>query len=49
MNPTVSDIFLILSILNAIALFVTDVMTYKLGGMSEDEPPEENLIKLGKV
>ena len=49
MNPTASDIFLIISILNTIALFTTDVMTYKMGGMSDDDPPEETLAKLKKV
>lgn len=52
--PTVSDSFLIASVLNAIALFITDVMTYKWGGMSEydpdaPEPPIERTIALKKV
>ena len=32
---TVSDCFLIASICNAVALFTTDVMTYRWGGMGE--------------
>jgi hypothetical protein len=47
-----SDCFLIASILDAIGLFVTDVMTYKWGGMAGDnapEPPTEQLIALKKV
>ncbi|EDU42623.1 conserved hypothetical protein [Pyrenophora tritici-repentis Pt-1C-BFP] len=35
--PTVSDSLLIVSILDVIGLFITDTMTYKLGGMSEEE------------
>lgn len=49
LSPSISDIFLIISILNTIALFITDVMTYKLGGMSDDEPSEADYIKLLKV
>ncbi|KAF1969643.1 archaeal flagellin N-terminal-like domain-containing protein [Bimuria novae-zelandiae CBS 107.79] len=49
MSPTMSDSFLVASVLNTIALFVTDVMTYDLGGISDDEPSEVNLIKLKKV
>jgi hypothetical protein len=48
-NPTASDCFLIASILNMLALFITDAMTYKLGGMSDAEPSESDLIKLKKV
>ncbi|EAT76514.1 hypothetical protein HBI56_230980 [Parastagonospora nodorum] len=51
-QPTASDSFLIASILNAIGLFVTDVMTYKWGGMAGDdapEPPTAQLIALKKV
>jgi hypothetical protein len=52
--PTLSDSFLIASILNTIALFVTDVLTYKLGGMDEydptaPEPPISQAIALKKV
>jgi hypothetical protein len=50
----VSDSLLIASILNAIALFATDTMTYKLGGMDEydasaPEPPISRVIALKKV
>lgn len=34
---TLSDCLLVASILDAIGLFITDVMTYELGGMSEEE------------
>ncbi|EMD63946.1 hypothetical protein COCSADRAFT_182109 [Bipolaris sorokiniana ND90Pr] len=34
---TLSDCFLVASILDAIGLFVTDVLTYEWGGMAEDE------------
>lgn len=52
--PTLSDSFLIASILNTIALFATDVMTYKMGGMDEYDPtaPEPSVaqaIALKKV
>jgi hypothetical protein len=52
--PTLSDSFLIASILNTIALFITDFMTYKLGGMEEYDPtaPEPSIsqaIALKKV
>lgn len=51
MNSTVGDIFLIAAIFNTLALFITDVMTYKLGGMYEDgpEPSDDTLIQLKKV
>jgi hypothetical protein len=52
LNPTVSDSFLLASIINAIGLFITDAMTYKWGGMASDdapEPPEDRLIALKKV
>ncbi|KAF9738543.1 archaeal flagellin n-terminal-like domain-containing protein [Paraphaeosphaeria minitans] len=48
-HPTASDSFLIASILNMLALFITDTMTYKLGGMSEAEPSEADLVKLKKI
>ncbi|KAJ4986625.1 archaeal flagellin n-terminal-like domain-containing protein [Stagonosporopsis vannaccii] len=50
-HPTPSDTFLIASILNAVALFITDVMTYSWGGMSEDapEPSVARAISLKKV
>ncbi|KAL5378365.1 hypothetical protein DPSP01_009122 [Paraphaeosphaeria sporulosa] len=48
-HPTTSDSFLIASILNMLALFITDTMTYKLGGMSDAGPSEADLIKLKKV
>ncbi|KAH9881158.1 hypothetical protein J1614_001653 [Plenodomus biglobosus] len=52
-RPTTSDNFLIASILNAIALFITDVMTYSWGGMSDDpdapELSEDRAIALKKV
>jgi hypothetical protein len=49
-----SDSFLIASILNAIALFITDVITYNWGGMDEydpdaPEPPASQQIALKKV
>ena len=52
--PTLSDSFLIASLLNIIALFITDFMTYKLGGMDEydptaPEPPVSQTISLKKV
>jgi hypothetical protein len=52
--PTLSDSFLIASILNTIALFITDYLTYKLGGMEEYDPtaPEPSVsqaIALKKV
>ncbi|KAK2034862.1 archaeal flagellin N-terminal-like domain-containing protein [Colletotrichum zoysiae] len=51
---TVSDWLLIVSILDAIALFSTDAMAYKLGGMDEYDPfapeaPEDQQIMLMKV
>ncbi|KAK1573749.1 archaeal flagellin N-terminal-like domain-containing protein [Colletotrichum navitas] len=53
-TPTLSDWFLIASILDAIALFSTDTMAYKLGGMDEYDPfapeaPEDQQISLMKV
>jgi hypothetical protein len=51
-RPTYSDSFLIASLVNPVALFITDVMTYKWGGMADDdapEPPIERLIALKKV
>ncbi|KAH9874301.1 hypothetical protein IAQ61_004932 [Plenodomus lingam] len=42
--PTVSDDFLIASILNAVALFITDLMTYRWGGMSDDWDMEDTSI-----
>jgi hypothetical protein len=48
----VSDSFLIASILNAIGLFATDVLTYKWGGMADDDAPEPStaqLVALKKV
>jgi hypothetical protein len=51
-QPTVSDSFLIASILNAIGLFATDVLTYKWGGMADDDAPKPStaqLIALKKV
>jgi hypothetical protein len=49
--PTVSDSFLIASILDAIGLFITDTLTYKLGGMAEDdvEMSTDQLMMLKKV
>ena len=52
--PTVSDSFLIASLLNALALFTTDVMTYSWGGMSGNdvdapEPSAVQRIALKKV
>ncbi|KAK2008215.1 archaeal flagellin N-terminal-like domain-containing protein [Colletotrichum eremochloae] len=51
---TLSDCFLIVSILDAIALFSTDAMAYKLGGMDEYDPfapeaPADQQIELMKV
>lgn len=48
---TLSDCLLIASILDAIGLFVTDTLTYELGGMSEKETaaPDSQLIALKKV
>lgn len=52
--PTVSDSFLIASILNAIGLFITDVLTYEWGGMGGDDPDapgpsDARVIALKKV
>lgn len=49
MNPTVSDCFLITSIFNMLALFITDTMTYQMGGMAGEGPSGDGLIKLKKV
>ncbi|KAL5119920.1 hypothetical protein ACEQ8H_002282 [Pleosporales sp. CAS-2024a] len=49
---TVSDGFLVASIINAMGLFATDTMTYKWGGMADDDAPEpstDGLIALKKV
>ena len=50
---TLSDSFLVASLLNAVALFTTDVMTYSWGGMSDDadapEPSPARQIGLKKV
>ncbi|OHW94828.1 putative archaeal flagellin n-terminal-like domain-containing protein [Colletotrichum incanum] len=51
---TISDWILIVSILDAIALFSTDTMAYNLGGMDEYDPdapeaPEDEQIRLMKV
>lgn len=47
---TVSDCFLIASIGNAVALFITDVMTYRWGGMGESDASSDALaISLKKV
>ncbi|KAE8828224.1 hypothetical protein P3342_008712 [Pyrenophora teres f. teres] len=49
--PTVSDSLLIVSIFDIIGLFITDTMTYKLGGMSngEKEASMSQVIALKKV
>lgn len=49
--PTVSDSFLIASVCNGVALFITDVMTYSWGGMGEVdlEPSAARAISLKKV
>ncbi|PVH92586.1 hypothetical protein DM02DRAFT_619851 [Periconia macrospinosa] len=52
--PTVSDSFLIASVLNTIGLFITDALTYKYGGMEDYDPnspvpPVEVTIALKKV
>jgi hypothetical protein len=50
---TVSDNFLIISIFNTVGLFITDTLTYKWGGMAEDEGASEqsvaDIIALKKV
>ncbi|GKT48713.1 uncharacterized protein ColSpa_08894 [Colletotrichum spaethianum] len=51
---TSSDWMLVVSILDAIALFSTDAMAYKLGGMNDYDPtapeaPEDEQIRLMKV
>jgi len=48
---TVSDNLLIISILDVIGLFITDTMTYHLGGMSEEETeiPLSQVIALKKA
>ncbi|USP77939.1 hypothetical protein yc1106_05213 [Curvularia clavata] len=48
---TLSDCLLVASILDAIGLFITDVMTYELGGMSEEdlETSHAQQIALKKV
>jgi hypothetical protein len=50
-SPTVSDSFLIASILDGLGLFITDTMTYQWGGMAEDdvEIPVDQLKALKKV
>ncbi|KAJ4400017.1 hypothetical protein N0V91_008992 [Didymella pomorum] len=53
-SPTTSDSFLIASILNALALFITDILTYSWGGMAGDdadapEPSDAQRIALKKV
>lgn len=51
-TPTTSDCFLIISILDMLGLFITDCMTYQLGGMSEGdgpEPSDASRIRLKKV
>ena len=53
-DPTVSDSLLIASILNAIELFITDTLTYKWGGMAEEDdsssvPSKAHIIALKKV
>jgi hypothetical protein len=53
-HPTVSDSFLIASILNAIGLFITDTLTYHWGGMAAEdadapEPSVDQIIALKKV
>lgn len=50
----VSDWFLVASILDALGLFITDTLTYKWGGMSDEDPGEseeamKQLIALKKV
>jgi hypothetical protein len=47
----VSDSFLIASILDCLGLFITDALTYRWGGMSEDdvEIPTDQLKALKKV
>ncbi|KAL7776187.1 hypothetical protein CFE70_006600 [Pyrenophora teres f. teres 0-1] len=49
--PTVSDSLLIVSIFDIIGLFITDTMTYKLGGMSngEKEASMSQVIALKKT
>ncbi|TDZ67747.1 Pyranose dehydrogenase 3 [Colletotrichum trifolii] len=51
---TVSDWVLVVSMLDAVALFATDAMAYNLGGMDEydakaPEPPVEQQIRLMKI
>ncbi|OHE95097.1 archaeal flagellin N-terminal-like domain-containing protein [Colletotrichum orchidophilum] len=51
---TISDWILVVSLLDAIALFTTDTMTHNLGGMDEYDPnapeaPVEEQIRLMKV
>ncbi|KAK1995323.1 archaeal flagellin N-terminal-like domain-containing protein [Colletotrichum falcatum] len=51
---TVSDWFLIISIIDAIALFSTDALAYRLGGMDEYDPfapeaPSDQQVTLMKV
>jgi hypothetical protein len=43
---TVSDSFLIASICNAVALFITDVMTYRWGGMGESEVESSDALAI---
>ncbi|OBR05526.1 archaeal flagellin N-terminal-like domain-containing protein [Colletotrichum higginsianum IMI 349063] len=53
-NLTISDWILVVSILDAIALFATDTMAYNLGAMDEYDPkapaaPDDEQIRLMKV
>lgn len=48
----VSDWFLVASLLDAIGLFITDFMTYKWGGMGDEnspDPSDPQRIALKKV
>jgi hypothetical protein len=49
--PTVSDCFLLASLLDCLGLFITDALTYRWGGMAEDdvEIPIDQLRSLKKV
>jgi hypothetical protein len=46
---TVSDSFLIASIYNAVVLFITNVMTYRWGGMEDIHVELISLKKVGCV
>jgi hypothetical protein len=54
LHLTLSDTFLIASVIDATCLFITDALTYKWGGMADNssdgpEPSANQMIALKKV